>query len=75
MANRMATIQIGITVLCLYPNPNGRNEPSSSYAKAGFVEWNIKNRPKKRAIAKNTLLRMRNFLENNIVKNVVAYYL
>jgi len=36
MAKRMDTIQIGITVFCLYPTPKGRNPPSSLYAKPGF---------------------------------------
>lgn len=72
MANKIAMIQIGITVLCRYPIPNGRNEPSLSYANAGFVEWKIKKRPKKRMIAKNTLFRIRNFF-GNILKIFSIY--
>lgn len=64
MANRIAINQMGMTVLCRYPNPKGRNAPSSSYANAGFTEWNIKNKPKKRTMAMKTLLRIRNFFGN-----------
>lgn len=38
---------MGITVLCLYPTPNGLNPPSSLYINLGFVTCiiaiNIKN--------------------------------
>ena len=40
MANIIATTQIGITVLCLYPTPNGRYAPFGWYAKDGFIQWN-----------------------------------
>ena len=35
MAKIMAVTHIGITVLCLYPTPNGRNPPSSLYINDG----------------------------------------
>lgn len=35
MAKIMAVTHIGITVLCLYPTPKGRNPPSSLYINDG----------------------------------------
>lgn len=47
MAKMMDITQIGITVLFLYPTPNGLNPPSLLYRNAGFmkciIENNIKN--------------------------------
>ena len=36
IAKTMDTIQIGNTVVCLYPIPNVRYAPCSSYINAGF---------------------------------------
>jgi len=44
IAVMMATIHIGITVLCLYPRPKGRNPPFGKYAIPGFIIWNIVNK-------------------------------
>lgn len=43
MAKPIATTHTGITVLCLYPTPNGRYAPFGKYAKPGFTLWNKPN--------------------------------
>ncbi len=51
----MATNQMGITVFCLYPTPNGLNDPSGLYIIAGFNMCTDVNKMINMAIANDTL--------------------
>ena len=51
----MDIIQIGKTVLFLYPTPNSRKPPSGVYIKDGFIEWTIKNNSKNREMENDNL--------------------
>ena len=71
MANTIATTHTGITVLCLYPTPKGRNAPLGMYAKPGFITWKMPNRIKKSNTENGTLYMRIIFRE--ITPVIVAY--
>ena len=64
MANEMAMVQIGNTVLLRYPTPNCLNSPSGPYANLGLNQWNAKNNIKNIVIAADALLFWINILDN-----------
>ena len=55
MDRRIATIQIGMTVLFEYPTPKGRNPPSFVYTTDGLYMCIIQNAIKKIRMAIFTL--------------------
>ena len=68
----MATTQIGTTVLCLNPNPNGRKLPSSLYTTEGFTIWTIVNDKMNNKMAIFTLLK-RTYLLLSIIFITIFY--
>lgn len=59
---------MGITVLCLYPTPKGRNPPSILYKKPGFTKCITENKMRNRKIVIFNLWTLTNpFIFGNII--------